>query len=402
MLKENNPHPFKEIALPEGVQAENLIAFLSKKLDTYYFENKEGQSFIGIQANEKLDPNHSPFCFFKANFEDHLPKFFTCNLLLFQEGTNLKAYMSEDFDSSLLEASTLKNEFNQEELIIDQEGEFPDFENWKKNVEKAVEKIKAENSLLTKVVLARKLKYYYSQDVSAENLFLKTKDQFSNVFKIFISTPENSFISFTPERIFCFRKETLSLEAIAGTRGRDNDAKKDRLLELELLSDPKEISEHEFVVAAITEAFKNENFEKSERHILKLRGLQHIKTKIQVKKPQPLNTEDISNIILNLHPTPAVGGTPKRDALDFIKSIEGERGLYAGVFGIKQGDQMVDGATIKDNRYCEAAVLIRSFEIKGRELTAYAGAGIVKESIAENEWVETRSKLESFLGIFKS
>jgi menaquinone-specific isochorismate synthase len=103
-----------------------------------------------------------------------------------------------------------------------------------------------------------------------------------------------------------------------------------------------------------------------------IRGLLH--------SPAP----DALSIALMLHPTPAVGGTPRATALDAITRLEdGARGRYAGPVGWV--DARGDG---------EWAVALRGAAIDGAHALLYAGAGIVAGSDPDAEWRETEAKLE--------
>jgi len=88
-----------------------------------------------------------------------------------------------------------------------------------------------------------------------------------------------------------------------------------------------------------------------------------------------------------LHPTPAVGGTPRAAALRSIAELEGfDRGRYAGPVGWV--DARGDG---------EWAIALRGAEIAGGRARLVAGAGIVAGSQPEAEWAETQAKLEPML-----
>jgi menaquinone-specific isochorismate synthase len=88
-----------------------------------------------------------------------------------------------------------------------------------------------------------------------------------------------------------------------------------------------------------------------------------------------------------LHPTPAVGGTPRRAALDAIRELEGfDRGRYAGPVGWV--DARGDG---------EWAIALRGAELDGARARLVAGAGIVAGSDPDAEWAETQAKLEPML-----
>ena len=87
-----------------------------------------------------------------------------------------------------------------------------------------------------------------------------------------------------------------------------------------------------------------------------------------------------------MHPTPAVGGTPRSAALAAIRELEPyPRGWYAGPIGWIERDR------------AEFAVAIRSAMLSGATASVFAGAGIVPGSVPETEWQETQNKAQAFL-----
>lgn len=104
----------------------------------------------------------------------------------------------------------------------------------------------------------------------------------------------------------------------------------------------------------------------------------HLYTEIKAN----LNDKSYIGLIDRLHPTPALGGYPKEEALDFIENKEfGTRGLYGAPVGY------ID---VYDD--CEFIVAIRSMLIKEQQATLYAGCGIVKNSDPDSEVAETAVK----------
>jgi len=88
-----------------------------------------------------------------------------------------------------------------------------------------------------------------------------------------------------------------------------------------------------------------------------------------------------------LHPTPAVNGSPRAEALELIARYEGiDRGRYAGPVG------WVD---VEGNG--EWAVGIRSAELDGTTARVFAGVGVVADSDPELELAETRAKFQAML-----
>jgi menaquinone-specific isochorismate synthase len=97
----------------------------------------------------------------------------------------------------------------------------------------------------------------------------------------------------------------------------------------------------------------------------------------------------LSELIGGLHPTPAVGGSPRLRAMDLINELEGRsRGWYAGLVGWVGHDA------------ADFAVAIRSGIVRGNRMTAFGGAGIVRGSDPHAEWDETARKAASFIHLF--
>ncbi|MDX1701849.1 MAG: chorismate-binding protein, partial [Melioribacteraceae bacterium] len=102
--------------------------------------------------------------------------------------------------------------------------------------------------------------------------------------------------------------------------------------------------------------------------------------------------EDFSvfDLLMKVHPTPAIGGDPWKVAKDFILEIEPhDRGLYSGNIG-----------WFNFNGNGEFAVGIRTALITRNHLYAYAGCGIVEGSEAEAEFDESEIKLKPILSLF--
>ena len=99
--------------------------------------------------------------------------------------------------------------------------------------------------------------------------------------------------------------------------------------------------------------------------------------------------EELLSVLAKLHPTPAVVGLPRLAAASFIAKHEGfDRGLYVGLWGT-----MGPSST-------ELYVNLRCAELRGQTIKAYAGAGIIENSVAEDEWSETEDKANAILNAF--
>jgi menaquinone-specific isochorismate synthase len=120
--------------------------------------------------------------------------------------------------------------------------------------------------------------------------------------------------------------------------------------------------------------------------ILLLANVQHLRTRIEAEVGEAIHLLDI---LPDMHPTPAVGGSPREAAVPCIAELEQlERGLYAGVVGwfnhLNEGEMVVG---------------IRSAFIEGQTARLHAGAGIVEGSDPEKEMRETDIKLRALLDV---
>jgi menaquinone-specific isochorismate synthase len=95
-----------------------------------------------------------------------------------------------------------------------------------------------------------------------------------------------------------------------------------------------------------------------------------------------------TDILRALHPTPAVGGSPRDNALRELPRLEPfSRGWYAAPVGTFGQDS------------AEFAVAIRSGLVHGRDVNVYSGAGIVEGSDPEREWEEIENKISDFVKV---
>ena len=207
-----------------------------------------------------------------------------------------------------------------------------------------------------------------------------------NSYLFILESNQSVFFSQTPEQLLKVEDGVLSTKAVAGTIPRTQDAEKDEKNVQAFLQDSKNLGEHQFVVRSILNDIEPyvENVEYNQKpNILKNDHMYHLYTEI---KGTLLNHSYIS-LIDELHPTPALGGYPKKEAVDYIEKNEfGTRGLYGSPVGYIDVDDD-----------CEFIVAIRSMLIKQNQTTLFAGCGIVKDSNAESEVEETSVKFSPMM-----
>jgi menaquinone-specific isochorismate synthase len=245
-------------------------------------------------------------------------------------------------------------------------------------VEKAVAEIGAGS--FEKVVLAMRLAAEAAAPIDSLAAFRRLRASAAGRQTAFLFRRGGAtFFGATPELLVASRGTHLSTEALAGTR-RPEETMED------LEKSDKNRREHAIVVESIVEALAPlcRRLEVAPARVRRLRGLSHLLTAISGELPAPLHVLELA---ARLHPTPAVGGWPRRPALDFLAGQEKEpRGWYAGPIGYF--DDRGDG---------ELRVALRSAIVCGRRATLYAGAGIVAGSAAPAELEEMKAKAAPML-----
>ena len=236
--------------------------------------------------------------------------------------------------------------------------------------------------LFEKVVLARAvtLDLASTQAVDSGATLLALRESQPRAVVYGVSNNQGvAFIGATPELLVKVDGQRVETQALAGTR--DSTGRGSALIGSE-----KDRDEQSVVARTIAEDLWPlcQTLTVSEPDVLTLRGLEHLTSTVSGRLLRETHVLDIAAL---LHPTPAVGGAPRRAAEAWLAETEPlDRGLYAGPFGF------VDGAG--DGQF---NVAIRSARVEPRRAIAYAGAGIVAGSDPASEWQETELKLQTIL-----
>ncbi len=258
-------------------------------------------------------------------------------------------------------------------------------EAWKRLVEGTVAEIKAGK--FQKVVLAREYKVTGQQNFEVGKTLQKLGEKFFEATIFAVNRGSKTFFGATPERLVQLREGEVRTAALAGSTGRGASREEDLKLGEELVSSSKNQAEHRVVVDIIFKALEkvSENLYKGEPpRLLKLNNLQHLYTPI-VGRISRQGT--ILELIEALHPTPALGGYPRKPALEYIQQNENlDRGWYGSPLGWL--DARGEG---------EFVVAIRSAVVEGKEATLFAGCGIMGDSEPESEYQESCIKLKAVL-----
>jgi menaquinone-specific isochorismate synthase len=189
------------------------------------------------------------------------------------------------------------------------------------------------------------------------------------------TTREEALLGASPERLFSLRQGLLRADALAGTRPSGDGAR-------DLLGSEKDRHEHDLVVETISRVLRQAGLAPQRTRCPRLArhgGLVHLHTPItaRLQGHTPLELAEA------LHPTPAVAGLPRREAMAWLRTLEPfERGHYAAPIGWidSQGDS-------------ELRVAIRSGLLRPDSLEITAGAGLVRGSAPDREELEVALKL---------
>lgn len=264
--------------------------------------------------------------------------------------------------------------------------EYPmSFADWQRIVRAATGQIRA--GALNKVVLARAAELRFAERLNLLPVLRQLATQYAGCYRfLFEPRPGYAFYGASPELLVAVQGRELRAMALAGSIRRGISAAEDRRLGEQLLGSAKERQEHQIVVDKMRQrlAALTESLSLAPLGISKLSNIQHLQTPIRAT----LKRESGALPLLEaLHPTPALGGDPRPQALRLIAELERlPRGWYGAPIGWL--DARLDG---------QFAVAIRSAVAQEARAWIYAGAGIVAESAPKLEWEETALKFRPML-----
>jgi len=241
---------------------------------------------------------------------------------------------------------------------------------------------------LRKVVLARTLELSAERELDPRLLAHRLRAVDPDAYTFAAPADEGVLVGASPELLVSRRGLEVRSNPLAGSAPRSGDAEEDRANAEALVASSKDQEEHAIVVEAVAETLRPfcEELTWDPQPILReTPNVWHLSTRFRgaLREPAPSALE----LVAELHPTPAVAGSPREAALDTIAELEPfERGRYAGPVGWVDADG--DG---------EWAIALRCAELRGDRAILYAGAGIVAGSDPEKELDETERKFRAFL-----
>lgn len=199
----------------------------------------------------------------------------------------------------------------------------------------------------------------------------------------------DGFVGATPELLVARAGDLVRSHPMAGTAPRSDDPTTDARLAAALIASTKDQQEHRLTIDMVHDTLLpwcSYLDEEAEPSIVAMANVQHLATAVEGRLSNP--PASVVELMVALHPTPAVGGAPRSAALELIARHEGtDRGRFGGPVGWVDAEG--NGAW---------SVGIRSAEVRGTRARLLAGVGVLPDSDTAAELAETRAKLQALLG----
>lgn len=248
----------------------------------------------------------------------------------------------------------------------------------------AVEKVKeyiVEGDVM-QTVLSQRLSIPYTAEPL--DLYRALRSLNPSPYMYFLDLGDFHIVGSSPEILTRVEDGEVTVRPIAGTRPRGKTAEEDRALEADLLSDPKELAEHLMLIDLgrndVGRVAEIGTVELTDKMLIeRYSHVMHIVSNVTGKLKKGMSAMDALRATF---PAGTVSGAPKIRAMEIIDELEPvKRGVYSGAVGYISWSGNMD-----------TAIAIRTAVIKDKTLHIQAGAGIVADSVSQNEWDETMNK----------
>ncbi len=334
---------------PDPLETPDILLMVSEEV--VVFDNLSGKLYIIVHvdphAPNALDAGEKRLREIEHYLRQPLPE---------RGGHNPKQIDEEDFVSGFTEAGYKAAVAKAHEYIIDGD--------------------------IMQVVLSQRLTIGF--DAAPLDLYRALRSLNPSPYMYYLDLGDHHVVGSSPEILVRVEEGKVTVRPIAGTRPRGQDDAEDAALEKELLTDPKELAEHLMLIdlgrndagrvsktgsVQVTEKMQVERYS----HVM------HIVSNVSGELKDGMDAMDVLRATF---PAGTVSGAPKIRAMEIIDELEPvKRGIYSGAVGY-----------LSWNGNMDTAIAIRTAVIKDKRLSIQAGAGIVYDSVPENEWVETMNK----------
>lgn len=248
------------------------------------------------------------------------------------------------------------------------------------SVEKIKDYVLAGDTM--QVVISQRL--YMDFDAEPINLYRALRCLNPSPYMYFMDLGDHQVVGSSPEILARLEDDEVTVRPIAGTRRRGHNEPEDRVLEQELVNDPKEIAEHLMLIDLgrndVGRVANTGTVQLTEKMVVeRYSHVMHITSNVTGQLRKGLTAMDVLRAAL---PAGTLSGAPKIRAMEIIDELETEkRGIYGGAVGY-----------LAWNGNMDTAIAIRTAVIKDGKIYVQAGAGVVSDSIPSLEWKETMNK----------
>ena len=259
----------------------------------------------------------------------------------------------------------------------------------KKDYLNAVSRIKnyIEEGDVMQVVLAQDFSLPFNKNPF--ELYKAVRKLNPSPYMYYLDLEECQVVGSSPEILVRLEDNKVTLRPIAGTRRRGATPEEDETNQNDLLNDPKEIAEHLMLIDLgrndVGKVSEIGSVKVTDKMVIeKYSHVMHIVSNVTGSLSKDLNYLDALKATL---PAGTLSGAPKIRAMEIINELEpSSRGIYGGAIGY-----------ISWNGNIDTAIAIRTAVIKDDVIHVGAGAGIVADSVPENEWLECKQKSKVFI-----
>jgi isochorismate synthase len=295
-------------------------------------------------------------------------------------------FFSDEIEAVYIQKLSENNRFLSVEKLSEKDIQTSTSTEYINNVEAA--KIAMAEGKFHKVVLSKIRLEKLDDDFVAADFFLKLCDKYPHAFVYLLQLPEvGCWIGATPEPLLVVENELVKTVSLAGTQIGTNAT-----IDSYTWSN-KELEEQGIVTNFVEQTLKSldiKQYSKVGPTNYRAANLIHLKTAFEFAQSGLKNC--LGNFLKALHPTPSVGGLPKKEAREFILANEKhDRSYYSGFLG-----------PININQRSNVFVNLRCLQLFEKQFVLYSGAGITTSSVAEKEWEETDNKMMTMLNVMKS
>ncbi len=262
-------------------------------------------------------------------------------------------------------------------------------EQFKEGVQKGKEHIRSGD--VFQILVANRVSVEARVDAYSFYRVLRAKNP--SPYMYFLEYEDFSIAGSSPEVMIKLENGEILIRPIAGTRKRGRDLQRDLELEAEMLSDPKERSEHIMLVDLarndIGRVSKTGSVKVGE--LMRVEKYSHVMHMVSDVTGELEKTKNMFDLFRATFTAGTMTGAPKIKAMEIIAALEGvKRGFYSGSVGYFGFDGNMD-----------FAITIRTALVKKEKIVFQAGAGVVADSVPELELLEIKNKLAANISSFE-